>query len=171
MNYANDLLDQARMLARREPRRPKQDSLRRAVSASYYALFHFLIDQASRNLIGGGPSQRSVREVVARGLQHGTMKNASKQFATGNLPPNMVAALGATPLRTDLCQLADTVVNMQQERHRADYDLSRPFSRPEVMGLIQQDDDAIRSWPNIKDDIASRLYLTSLGLWDRLRRE
>jgi uncharacterized protein (UPF0332 family) len=33
------------MLARREPRRPKEASLRRSISAAYYALFHQLKKQ------------------------------------------------------------------------------------------------------------------------------
>ena len=41
-----DLLRQARQLALKEPRRPSQASLRRAISASYYALFHLLVDEA-----------------------------------------------------------------------------------------------------------------------------
>ena len=32
----------------KEPRRPKQASLRRAVSAACYALFHLLVDDAER---------------------------------------------------------------------------------------------------------------------------
>ncbi len=42
MPLAQDLLEQARHLANREPKRPKQASLRRAVSRAYYALFHLL---------------------------------------------------------------------------------------------------------------------------------
>ena len=42
MSLATDLLEQADHLARRERKRPKQASLRRAVSAAYYGLFHLL---------------------------------------------------------------------------------------------------------------------------------
>ena len=43
MAFHQDLLKQAIQLARNESRKPKQASLRRAVSTAYYALFHFLI--------------------------------------------------------------------------------------------------------------------------------
>ena len=46
MSLQQDLLRQARDLATKEPRRPSQASLRRAVSAAYYALFHLLVDEA-----------------------------------------------------------------------------------------------------------------------------
>ena len=48
MGLHPELLKQARFLARREPRKPVQASLRRSVSASYYALFHLLVDEATR---------------------------------------------------------------------------------------------------------------------------
>jgi len=49
MSLAEDLLEQADHLARREKKRPKQASLRRAVSAAYYALFHLLISETVSN--------------------------------------------------------------------------------------------------------------------------
>ncbi len=44
MSLSRDLLKQARILARKEPKKPLQASLRRSVSASYYAIFHLLVD-------------------------------------------------------------------------------------------------------------------------------
>jgi len=49
MSLAKDLLDQANRLARSEKSKPKQASLRRAVSTAYYALFHLLIAEATGN--------------------------------------------------------------------------------------------------------------------------
>jgi len=48
MAFAQDLLEQSSHLANREPRRPRQASLRRAVSTAYYALFHLLIQEATK---------------------------------------------------------------------------------------------------------------------------
>ena len=45
--FTDDLLAQADLLLHLEKRRPKQASLRRAVSAAYYALFHFLIEEST----------------------------------------------------------------------------------------------------------------------------
>ena len=53
MSLHADLLRQARQLALKEPRRPSQASLRRAISASYYALFHLLIDEVTRRMFSG----------------------------------------------------------------------------------------------------------------------
>jgi uncharacterized protein (UPF0332 family) len=45
MPYCDDLLEQALHLAKREKKKPRQASLRRAVSTAYYALFHLLIHE------------------------------------------------------------------------------------------------------------------------------
>jgi hypothetical protein len=79
MALADDLLEQAKHLANREPKRPRQASLRRAVSTAYYSVFHLLISAAVSNW--KGIEQRSS---LARGFDHKTMKQASKR--TSKMP-------------------------------------------------------------------------------------
>ena len=55
MTLARDLLEQATYLSQREKTRPKQASLRRAVSAAYYAVFHLLNSEAVDILEEGVP--------------------------------------------------------------------------------------------------------------------
>ena len=43
-----DLIEQAEHLVYLDPGKPKQANLRRAVSAAYYALFHYLVLEACR---------------------------------------------------------------------------------------------------------------------------
>ena len=52
MRLHDGLLEQAQHLLRREKRRPKQASLRRAISTAYYALFHLLVFDAARVFLG-----------------------------------------------------------------------------------------------------------------------
>ena len=44
MSLHSELLRQTRFFAWKEPKKPTQASLRRSVLASYYALFHHLVD-------------------------------------------------------------------------------------------------------------------------------
>jgi uncharacterized protein (UPF0332 family) len=53
VSLAADLVDQAAHLTALERGRPKQASLRRAVSSAYYSLFHLIVDDASRYLVVG----------------------------------------------------------------------------------------------------------------------
>jgi hypothetical protein len=75
MSLHSELLEQARHLATREHRRPKQASLRRAVSAAYYALFHLLTDESTRSLISGnGADRHELRQALRRSFVHADMK-------------------------------------------------------------------------------------------------
>jgi hypothetical protein len=71
MAYHDDLLDQALHLAHRDPTRPKQANLRRAVSTAYYALFHLLISE----VVNYWRLKRQ-RTLLARSFDHRKMKGA-----------------------------------------------------------------------------------------------
>src|SRR6218665_2582311 len=80
MALSLDLLALARVLARRERLRPKQSSLRRSVSTSYYALFHFLGGETTKLTVGGGHHQQSLRQFAQRALVHAKMKTVCNEF-------------------------------------------------------------------------------------------
>ena len=64
MSLSAHLIEQARDLStagRSERGAPRQADLRRAVSAAYFALFHFLIDKACERLIGVAAERRTLR--------------------------------------------------------------------------------------------------------------
>jgi uncharacterized protein (UPF0332 family) len=164
MSLHADLLHQARQLARLELRRPRQASLRRAVSAAYYALFHLLIHDASRIMI----SNPDVRQKLSRAFDHGDMRAASGAFA--NPRGDLKKLTGGIPIPVDLQTVAATFVRMQDTRHEADYDLSRPFTRAEVNRLVADVDQAFRLWQSVKIDPASQAYLAALLLWKRWNR-
>lgn len=78
MKFPNDLLEQANHLATREARRPREASLRRATSASYYALFHLL--SAETVLILSPNGSAATRAKLQRLMNHGEMKTACARF-------------------------------------------------------------------------------------------
>ena len=79
MPYPEDLLEQAKHLANREKKKPRQASLRRSVSTAYYSLFQLLIREATLNW-----RRVDQRAVLARFFEHGRMKAASEK--TRNSP-------------------------------------------------------------------------------------
>ncbi|WP_309722581.1 hypothetical protein [Armatimonas sp.] len=84
MSLAHDLLEQAEHLAKRERGRPKQASLRRAVSTAYYALFHLLLEDAALQAVPG--SLASWRPIAGRAINHGDVRKVAAWFASGALP-------------------------------------------------------------------------------------
>jgi hypothetical protein len=97
------------------------------------------------------------------------MKSASKAFA--NPHPNQLADLtGGVPVPADLQALAATFLALQEARHEADYNVSRTFTRLEVMNLVSRVDQAFRLWRALRTDPAARMYLASLLLWKKWNR-
>jgi uncharacterized protein (UPF0332 family) len=163
-----DLLDQARHLARREPKKPKQASLRRAVSAAYYAVFHLLIDAASRFTVRGS-GRTQLRLAVSRAFDHGEMKSAASSFANGNLPSVLQSVVpnGTPPALERVCE---AFIDLQQARHEADYDLMRTFTRREVQDVVERAERAFEDWKSVAGSSAADAYLVALLLRKRLNR-
>jgi hypothetical protein len=59
---------------------PKDASIRRAISTAYYALFHFLLDEATGILVGEGPNDEAMRHILSRCFVHGRMWAACENF-------------------------------------------------------------------------------------------
>jgi hypothetical protein len=168
--YPERLLEQASMLIAADPRRPRQVNLRRAASAAYYALFHFLIDQACRSVFGAATAREPLRDILARGFDHGTMRETSKVFASGSLPAWMRSVAPQLVIPPDLRTVADTFVMLQEERHQADYNLARPLARYDAASLVADARKAVTLWPTVAEDDAARLYLAGLLCWKTLRQ-
>lgn len=161
-----DLIAQARRLARLDPRRPKQANLRRAISSTYYAMFHFLIDAACRNVMGTGHAQLPYRRVLGRAFSHMAMKGACRSFAGGTLPARLVSALPANFLvPAEIQRIAQVFVVLQDRRHVADYDLGPSFVREEVLTVVQQAEDAIREFRNLPASDVKKFFLACLWAW------
>jgi len=71
---ANDLLNAERL---------SDAHLRRAVSAVYYALFHFLSQLCADSFIGAEPDTKAAWKQVYRSLDHGMAKKACGKIAPG----------------------------------------------------------------------------------------
>ena len=153
MPFADDLLEQAHHLATREEGEPKQASLRRAVSTAYYALFHLLIDEAV--------SQWSVerqRSILARTFDHGKMKSICEDhlksfYSSGQLSSGV-----------QLKNVAQTFVQLQEQRHTADYDNAFIWSKTNAIGAIDTVSRAFGDWRAIRDQDAAQDYLLQLFL-------
>ena len=150
MAYPEDLLEQAQHLAQREPKRPRQASLRRAVSSAYYALFHLLISETVRNW-----KRPAERFALARMFEHATMERVCKKKRD-----ELRAYFNSTPppppgeeydRNRHLLMVTESFVDMLQHRHSADYDGAKRWSRVEVSERIDAVGEAFSSWRAIRD--------------------
>jgi uncharacterized protein (UPF0332 family) len=166
MAYPEDLLEQAQHLTKRERKRPKQASLRRAVSSAYYALFHLLISETVKNW-----KRPKERFTLARMFDHTTMSKVCtkkrddlRAYFNTNPPP----APGTDFDRNrHLLAVTETFADMLQQRHTADYDGSKSWSRTEVSERIGAVNEAFRSWKSISDHHDAQNFLVTLLLKER----
>jgi hypothetical protein len=135
MAFADDLLEQARHLARREKK--------------YYALFHLLIEETVANW-----KRSEQRHRLARAFEHHKMKKASEKATKSASFP------GANPLAVaDLQAVAIAFIQLQQHRHSADYDNSVSWSRTQALAQIDLAGEAFRSWRGVRNEKIAHEYL------------
>ena len=170
MSLHADLRAQARHLATLDRTRPRQANLRRAVSAAYYSLFHLMIYEATGMMFGWHRDRRGFRRALARGFSHQSMAAACKSFQGGTLPTSITAAVGSLPIPAERRDLAAAFAKLQEERHRADYNMALPFTRSEVLSLLRELDRVVGGWQRIRMQPAARFFLMALPLWEQLRR-
>lgn len=164
MPFPNDLLEQARHLANREPKRPKQASLRRAVSAAYYAIFHLLSMETAKNW-----KRPAERFTVARMLDHTPMANVckAKRDKLNEYFKTKPAQGHDLNVLRHLHAIANTFVDMLQHRTTADYNGAIKWSRTDVLEKIESVEAAFQSWHEIRDEHEAQNFLVTLLLRER----
>jgi hypothetical protein len=150
--YHDDLLAQSLQLVRTSP--SSQLTLRRAVSAGYYAVFHFLISEATANW-----NNAPLRTALGRAYDHGIMKTASnrilntKDFPFFGEDPTVVAKLRS---------VAQIFIQLQEDRHFADYNLTKDLDPVEALTQVKSAERIFNTWPTIRAEQIAQAYLVSL---------
>ena len=120
--------------------RPRQADLRRAVSAAYYALFHALAACAADTLIGSNPASRIelLWLQTYRTLDHGQ----ARERCQGPM-------IGLFPL--EIQEFAQQFVEMQVQRHNADYNPGVTFTRREAQQYIDETERRIARFEGVPE--------------------
>jgi uncharacterized protein (UPF0332 family) len=121
----------ARKLASASRSKPRQADLRRSISTAYYALFDVLARNGADVLVGAGIDRASQTWAhVYRALDHGFAKNTCRE-----------ARALAFPLEIKDC--ATRFVELQEARHKADYDPRARFTRADALHWVNRAEAAI----------------------------
>lgn len=173
MGLADALLVQAEDLLVLDPRRPKQVNLRRAVSGTYYALFHRVTNDAVCTFVGSAPNGRAIRDAISRWFNHGRMATVANWFARPLAIPQRAGPLRALlvddatnppsiRVPPDLVAVAEAFVALQEARHTADYDLSEWYSRATARALVGRGRQAFAAVDRLRGDPMYGLFLLVL---------
>ena len=147
------------MLAKLEVRRPKQSSLRRSISTSYYALFHGITLEWSRCFVS--PVAIYSRRMIA----HRDAKDAAERLSDTNTRDKRLKHLSGMPqCPLPLQKVSTDFVALQERRHIADYDLSINLQRNDALEMHTRAERSIKSLIKCRTDCPSELqaYIMSL---------
>ncbi|HWU14788.1 MAG TPA: hypothetical protein VN157_12345 [Caulobacter sp.] len=117
---------------------PNQTSLRRAVSTAYYALFHHLLQSGADALVGKRSRKTARYALIYRSFDHGRMKQICQAVDRPMLAEREKIALGSPSIRQELRDVAGIFVQLQQQRHWADYSPTGKISRSDAIDLVNQ---------------------------------
>ena len=147
----SSLVAAARDMASMGRGRPRQANLCRAVSTAYYAMFHCMAACCANTIVGGIGADRSYPAWLQtyRALEHGT---ARSRFG------NRTYILKFPP---EIRSFADKFLEMQEKRHKADYDPTVTFPRLDVLSDIGAVERAISDFNQapIKDRRALAVFV------------
>lgn len=155
-SHDTELLSAAgRLLARTAGQKGKLPSarIRRSISTSYYALFHFVVEEVGLRVIGTSNDLRIRRRILARTITHKGAKVTFDKVRGANVETSVADFLRpkghgggqvATPIFVQT--LANVFVDAQAKRHDADYDLNTPLSENDARVLRVRIRRAIARW-------------------------
>ena len=97
------------------------------------------------------------------------MKDVATQFAGGTVKDQLKPAILARPLQHELSNVAQTLADLQDHRHAADYDIARRFTRFEVLGYHADAEQAFADWDAVRGSLQADAFLVALLTWGHLR--
>jgi hypothetical protein len=151
MAFHDELLAHALELVHISP--PTQLTLRRGVSAAYYAVFHLLIYEATSNW-----ANVSLRTALGRAYDHGVMQTASNRIVDKNRFP--FSGEDATVVNS--LRFVGRASQLQEDRHFADYNLTKDLNPAEALAQVKSAEEIFSTWPPIRGQQIAQEYLVSL---------
>jgi hypothetical protein len=126
------LFEQAERLVSPPAGRPRQVDVRRAISAAYYAIFHATITAAVDQFVGVINRDQSRYGLAYRSVNHAWLRDLCKEIQKST--PSSKFKSYAPPQRFDqnITAFAAAVVELQEKRHSADYDVMIRMNRSDA---------------------------------------
>ena len=162
MLQAKELLDHA---ARLVANKTSTDAdFRRAVSASYYAVFHLISGAVAGQACP--PTPPELRGRFQRALDHKSMKNTMQSFVSLDSLKNLTNDTGISCVyNKDIADIARAFGQLYDAREFADYDVVDSTGTVKVQWASDWVDKAqliFDAWDRAKSKDESKLFLASL---------
>jgi uncharacterized protein (UPF0332 family) len=126
------LFEQASKLISAQAGRPRQADIRRAISAAYFAIFHATIAGAVDQFVGVTNRDRSRYGLVYRSVSHAWLRDLCKEVQKPTLSNRFKRYAPSTGFGPNITAFAAAVVELQEKRHSADYDVMIRVNRSDA---------------------------------------
>jgi uncharacterized protein (UPF0332 family) len=161
------LFDQADDLVRSGGGRPRQVDIRRAISASYYGLFHAVVAGAADLVIGQKDRSKPLYGLVYRSIDHNRLREFCKDVQKPGLPDRYKRCLPSASFGADIKAFATAIVELQERRHTADYDPMVQMKQSDAMLLTRTARAALARFQGAMPD--ERIVFLTLLLFEPRR--
>lgn len=153
--FDDELLSAARLLGKRKSgQKGKIPSarIRRSISTTYYALFHFILDETGKLVVGATNDVKARRRLLSRTVAHKSIKTALDRVR-GNAIDQQFSdffrykAAAGTPVPPRFVrEMARVFSDAQSKRHDADYNLQQALSARDATLLQRRVREVIKLW-------------------------
>ncbi|HRK94788.1 MAG TPA: hypothetical protein PK694_00570 [Rhodospirillales bacterium] len=156
------LLEQAKRLVEPRGKGPtRQVDIRRAISAAYYAVFHFVVrevaDQFTPAYLRGSP----LHALAYRSIDHRQLAALCKEVRRTTLSPTVSRYLPAAGFSSALREFAGSMLELREKRNAADYDPLLKFRVADAAAVVATAESAISGFRSADAD-ERRTFLTLL---------
>jgi uncharacterized protein (UPF0332 family) len=127
---------------------PRQAVLGRSISTAYYAVFHELLGQVSQTFVGS--RDRKAWSLFYRSLDHAQSKNRCKRIGRPTLDDAEAKFFGIPSFGNELRIFANLFVQLQEQRHRCDYDPEFKVTKAQAQEWVDAAGQAIQALRQIE---------------------
>jgi hypothetical protein len=159
----NHLFEQASKLITIQVGPPRQVDIRRAISAAYYATFHATITAAADQFIGATHRDTSRYGLVCRSVSHAWLRDLCREVQKPTLSNRFKPHAPSNGFGANITAFAAAVVELQEKRHAADYDVMIRMNKSDAVLAISTAKAALRRFD--KASKARRLAYLSVLLF------
>jgi hypothetical protein len=158
------LIEQAEKLIAPPPKGPpRQADLRRAISATYYAVFHMVLSSLADDFVGTGHRQTARYGLVYRSVQHGWLTDLCDELSKNTPRAKFRQYLPSGGFDPDFKAFASSMNELKHRRHAADYDPLARFKTADSRLVIGMGKAAMRRYRNVPME-QRKAFLTMLLL-------
>jgi uncharacterized protein (UPF0332 family) len=100
---------------------PRQVSIRRAISAAYYGLFHAMLIAAADQFVGASKRSTNLYALVYRAVDHRALRVLCEEVKKSNRSSKYLPYEPWGGFGTNIAAFAITALELQEKRHEADY--------------------------------------------------